>query len=1035
MRTVLVYLALACLPRLLAAQGVTTAALEGVVRAEGGSPIHGVTVQIVNASNGRRWEVVTQGGGRYGLEEVAIGGPYRIEARALGFTTVATDGIWLTLGQRLVVDFTLRPAAIELPELVVTASAHAVLDPGRTGPAEVISRATIAALPNPNRDFFTLTLLSPHARFSPPTGGAPSGGISVGGQNRLYNSFQIDGGANHDLYRGRLPGSETLPRPISLEAVEEIQVLVSPFDVRHGAFAGGLVNAVTKSGSNAVQGSLFAFLTNGALVRRGPGGVPSDFAAWQYGGWIGGPIVRDRAHYFLSLDLQRRVVPDGRALMTDPACETEIQCIGISHASAVRFQDILRNRYGLDPGSLGPLDERAPAQDVFGKITVHLGTNSHLEVSHHYAHGDRRPRLVRRFGFYELSSAATQNPATIQTSRLIWTHRLDGRWSNQLIVSHLRSRDQCRPSAGYPRIDVVAEQGFLVVGPPLGCPGAGIEQNALEITENVNVGLGSHRLSFGPHGGWFHFKDGAAGLSAGWWSFRNLDSLEAGRAYHHERTLPGPSGGERVEFRMWRLGAYLQDRWSATPDLVLTAGLRVDAHVLADAVPTNEALQVALGIDTGRLPSPSVAWSPRFGFNYDVRGEGRSFLRGGVGLFAGPPPYRWLGNAYRDDGTRMLFLICDGAQVPPFDPISQPTTCGAGPTPRLSFLDSDLKLPQNLKVALGLDHALPGGWIATIDFLHTRSMHQLYVSDANLLPPSGVGSGEGARALYGTIDSNGAPRPSRVDGALGQVVRVSNVSGDRAWSLSAQLRKRFGSGGEVSGLYAFGRARDRMSVLALAPRPNLTGTPLDGTLEERRLTTSFFETPHRVVVQATIPLPYRMRLSLLYAGASGTPFTYLINGDANADGIGRGAIKNDIVYVPRDSLDIALADPADWPSLDAYIEAERCLREQRGRILKRNSCRNPWFGALNARLTKAMPTVKGQSLEVSVDVYNVLNLLQRRWGQSRATTLSPWVTMLRLVGYDTAAGRGIYEVTLPARNQVQDPASRWQIELSARYLF
>lgn len=208
MRTVLACLALASLPGLLAAQGVTTAAIEGDVAQADGSPIEGATVRVTNTSNGRRWEIVTSASGRYVLEEVGIGGPYRVEVRALGFATARKDGIVLTLGQRFVAVFTLQPAPIELPELIVTSMAHRVLDPGRMGPSEVISGATIAALPNPNRDFLALTLLSPHARFSPSAGAAPSGGISIGGLNRLYNSFQIDGGLGHDLYQGRLPGRE-----------------------------------------------------------------------------------------------------------------------------------------------------------------------------------------------------------------------------------------------------------------------------------------------------------------------------------------------------------------------------------------------------------------------------------------------------------------------------------------------------------------------------------------------------------------------------------------------------------------------------------------------------------------------------------------------------------------------------------------------------------------------------------------------------------------------------------------------------------
>jgi len=249
------------------------------------------------------------------------------------------------------------------------------------------------------------------------------------------------------------------------------------------------------------------------------------------------------------------------------------------------------------------------------------------------------------------------------------------------------------------------------------------------------------------------------------------------------------------------------------------------------------------------------------------------------------------------------------------------------------------------------------------------------------------------------------------------------------------LRKQFGDRAEVSALYAHTRAWDRMSLVNFQARPNLQNTPLEGTLDERRLATSAFEIPHRVELGALVRLPYRMHLSLLYAGASGTPFTYVVQGDANADGIGSGGMLNDIVYVPRDSLDIALANPADWETLNRFIESEPCLRRQRGRIAARNSCRNPWFGTLNARVTKALPTISGQSLELTADVYNVLNLINRQWGQSRVTTPEIRAPMLRLVGYDASAGRGIYRLQLPGLHQIQDLASRWQMELGVRYVF
>jgi hypothetical protein len=1037
MRYSLPLLAIACLPDLLSGQGVTTAAIQGRVVAESGSPIGGASVRITNSSNGRRSEVSTPSNGRYVLEGVGIGGPYDINVRAVGFTPETRSGIVLALGQRVVADFVLQPAILELPPLSVTASTDPVLNSSRSGPSEIITAERIAALPNLGRGLLSVTLQSPQAAvYQTPRFGTEA--ITVGGQNRLLNGFQIDGGVNYDLYTGRIqPGLQTFPRPISLEAIEEVQVLVAPFDVRHGGFAGGLVNAVTKSGTNTTRGSVFGFLVDGGLVgRNASGDKPDDFTSWQYGGTIAGPIARDRAHYFLSLDLQRRTLPDVGPLITDTAGGADTINIGIRYSSAVRFQNILENTYGVDPGILGPYEGKAPAADVLGKVTLQLGTNHHLELSHHYTDGERKTFIARQYGTYFLSSVGQHVPATVNASRAIWSSVLGGRWSNELIASYLRMSDACRPNVPYALIRVPADRGMLVGGTAVTCPASSAQQ-ALEVTENLSIGFGHHVLTVGAHGEVLHFEDHQLQGEAGLWNFRNLDSLAAGRAVHYERTLAGPSRGRSVEFRARQLGFYAQDRWQPTHALTLTAGLRVDIPFLPDPVSTNAALQAALGIDNGPLPSGDLLWSPRLGINYDVGSRGRTFLRGGIGFFSGRMPYTWLASSYRDDGLQQLFLSCDGAEVPVFDPVNQPDTCasGGGVTQRLSFFDEDVRFPQSLKASLGLDQRLPGGLVGTVDLLYTRSKDHLYYSDANLLPPVGMAQGEGNRPLYGTLSPTGIPTPARGDPSFGQVVRTSNRSGDYSMSIAVQLRKQFADRAELGALYAHTRSRDRMSLVNFLSRPLLETTPLDGTLENRRLGTSHFEIPHRVELSAAVRLPYQFRVSLRYSGASGLPYSYTIRGDPNADGIGNSTMLNDIVYVPRDSLDIALATPADWATLDGYIQNESCLRRQRGRILERNSCRNPWFGALSARVTKGFSTFGGQSLEVSADVYNIFNLLDRDWGHYRVTALEQSAPLLSLAGYDSAAGRGIYRLQLPGFQQVQDLASRWQLELSARYAF
>ena len=1028
----------------LCAQGITFAALQGRVLQADSSPIAGAIVTAILPASGARWQVMTDAAGRYFIENVRVGGPYVIQASAFGYKSQSLDGVVLALGQRHRTDFVLPQLAVELPAVTIRAIADPLMNSGRTGPVHIISDAELAALPNLSRDLNVAAALGPLAVLR------PLGGISVGGQNQGFNSLEVDGGLNADPYFGRTPGSaypsgsfpEVLPHAISLEAVSEFQVLSAPFDVRLGNFAAGLLNAVTKSGTNTLHGSGFTFFQDGRLTAGGPGGRTA-FTSSQFGGTLSGPILRDRVHFFVNADLQQRIVPDPGPL------PSQAGRTAVSESSAVRFQRILADSFRLQSGTVGPSEGHLPAQDIFGKITVQLGASGHLEISHRYAHGDRRDFVDagRTFDTTSLSSVAGRSRSTVNTSRLIWSALLRGRAQNEVIVSYQRLLDTCQPNGPFPFIQVSADGGFLIAGSNSVCPTTAVRQNALEVTENLTISTGAHLVTLGVHGEMLHFRDPLVQVSAGRWFFANLDSLSTGGAYHYDRGLPGPSPG--ATFHAAGLGVYAQDRWLPSKRLTLTIGLRADIPFLPDAAFSNPSVLSRLDANTGKLPSGNVLWSPRLGVNYDLSGTGTSFLRGGVGLFSGPPPYRWLGNGYRDGGEERVVNCNNVPDVPrlrkPFVADSQPETCpsGRGATPRISFFDRDLKLPQNLKLALGMDRHLPGEVTATIDFLYTRAIHEITVREANLGAPSSVALGEG-RPMYGTINpATGIARTAWRDTSFQEIFRVSNRSGDYSISLSVQLRKRFGERATLYASYALSRAYDRMSIVNLPTRANFSNTPLDGTLENRRLAPSFFETPHKVALGGTLRLARGVELSLLYQGASQPPFTYVIDGDANADRIGGGgSLFNDIVYVPRDSGDITLrmpdgspATPAEHARLERFIDQQPCLGPQRGRIMRRNSCRNGWLGALNARLTTTVPLVRGQYFEIVADIANVANLIEPRWGQYRDVTTAPSVPLLKLVGWDSVNGRGVYTLELPQRGVVEDAPSRWRIQLGVRFGF
>ena len=392
-------------------------------------------------------------------------------------------------------------------------------------------------------------------------------------------------------------------------------------------------------------------------------------------------------------------------------------------------------------------------------------------------------------------------------------------------------------------------------------------------------------------------------------------------------------------------------------------------------------------------------------------------MRGGAGFFAGPPAYVWYRNVYGTAGIRALHIDCEGDAVPTFtlDPKHQPTDC-AQPTPRafpLAYFDPDFRFPRSLKVALGMDRALPWGVVGTVDVLYARLVNSVEMVDVNLRGPVGTSAGEGGRVLYGTIDeSTGQATPSRLTAALSRVTQLRNSSGDRSYSVTAQLERHFSGGTEVSAAYTYTDARDRMGMLADRGSDNIRSTPVDGTLEERNVRTSIWERPHKVTFVGTTDLPFGFRLGFTYIGMSGQSYTYVTQGDPNADGINPDLFtSNDVVYVPKDASDITLADPTQFAALDKFIRKEPCLQSQRGRLMERNSCRDPWVHETTAQLSKRFGLAARRTLEVTADLFNVLNFLNSDWGLVRQTfgDLGNTVPLLHLVGYDTPHSRGVYE--------------------------
>jgi hypothetical protein len=1043
------------------AQGLAGAAVSGTVTTDSGGVAAGATVRVTNRATGWSITLAANAAGRFNVENVPAGGPYRLVASAEGFAPTVRDSVRLVIGQRYSVAFVLTPSATTLAPVNVMAS-NALLSSARTGAAYTVTDSAIQRLPLLDRDFTELLQTAPYVT-----------GTSVAGAGNRMNNILVDGITDNDFFglsrgTGTLGGQEGA-RSLPLGAVQEFQILLAPYDVRRSGFTGGQVNAITRSGTNDFHGSALIYFQNDALSGSLPGGgAKEDFDSYQYGITLGGPIVRDRLHFFIAAEARGRTSPSSGALIA-PGGDA-----GIPLDSAERFASLLEG-YGIRPGSFGAYSTRNRARNVFAKLSAPIAASGLVEASLNYAHGITEDSIAPARvagGDYRFTSSGFAPTAITWAARARWSQLFAGGFSNELLAGYSTTDEPRTPSSRAPGVFVsgVGEAGTrLIAGGDPSSQRLTLTQRSVELTDNLTRSFGAHDLTVGAQLQLLHFDFTAFSSSVGQYSFANLDALAAGRPSSFIRNIPLRPGAPTAAFPVHNYAAYLQDRWNVTDRLVLTGGVRADIATFPEAPTENADLAASsFGINTSSFIGTSVLWSPRLGVNWMVR-DG-TVLRSGAGVFTGRDPYSWLAFAYSNTGSDTRLITCRGADAPDFvaDPATQPESCVSGvPTSStpVSFFASDFRMPQVARASLGVDQELPWGVVASLDVGYSYGLNSLYITDVNLGPPVGALDEEGGRIMYGVVGAGSEPgalptvTAGVVNPSFAPILRNGNRSGDRAYTATAQLDKRFGSGVELNAAYTYTNSQDRLSLRDAQSVSNYGFAPVDGSLTDRQLAVSSYSIPHKVTVSGTVDLPFRLSLSLVYIGRSGDPFMYVVNGDANADLVGNrtGTFDrqlDDPVYIPRDRDDISLvrdaaggggaslvdATSAAYDSLQAFIASDPCLSEHRGELLPRNACRNPWQNLLNMRIAERVPVPGGRTVELSLDAINVLHLIDSDWGNVRQTgTMSGAgtenVPLLKLRGQDASGERNRYELTLPRRDVVNRELSRWRLQLGARYIF
>jgi hypothetical protein len=1021
------------------AQGVTTAEIRGSVRLASGASADGAQVTVVNRATHYATETVVRHG-RFLAAGLETGGPYDVLVRRLGTVPAQRTGIWITLGERVDLDLVLETTtSLDTMHAVATGFEGSG---ARAGPSTRIPDALLHRLPALNRDMFDFVRLVPQASVR--------AAISGAGASTRLNSYLIDGTSTRQLEGNNVPGG-SFGKSIPIDAVKEYQVLLAPYDARYGDFAGALVNAVTRSGSDDFEGSAFMFVRNEQLARDTPFLRDTPYERCQLGVSAAGPLVRGRAHWFVASELQRLHQPvRGPYLGQSASSPTPVP---VSAADVERFTALLAG-YGIDAGTGGRVTGSNPNANVFARVDLAIPDwNSRLVLRHNYVDfGGTVFSRPASTALFPLSSNASTLEATRRSTSFQLFTTVRGSAFNELVVGWATHPFGNTPALRAPRIQVSVPNAVspglatLVAGPSDIAQGTTRAQRTFELGDHLTVRPSArHTLGVGARVEGFSYArigvEGAFGL----WTFTNLDSLAAGRASRFSVSRDFSSSPATV--RGTHTSAYVADEWELTRRLSVNVGLRGE-RLAFDQRPNYEGGVTSLFGSTGdAYPSARVHWSPRLGFDWGLDSARRTRVRGGGGVFAGRAPLLWYLLPLRSDGSTIRSLACVGtAPALTVDPATPPTSCangrtfGSGP---VFLIDPALPMPRAFRSSLALDHRLWGNIGATVEALYSRTLSDLRLDNRRLVGPRGTD--RRGRVLYGSIGPTGVAIPDTIPG-YPEVFALRSQSSGHALFLTALLDVRLSDGLQGFASYTRSRVRD---VQQLAPENGAAiawrSRFVSGRHDEDRADVSSNEVPHRVVLAGTWSAPWqrwRTSLSLYYVGESGAPFTF---GDSAVGGLGDlnadGTSANDPIYVPRDAADtaeIVFAGSASevatqQQAFEQFIESTECLRRQRGRIVGPNSCRAPWANTTNLALRQSLPIARGHELSVQLEVFNLLNLLHADWGMLRV----PNAALLQHVGQTTGSSpQPIFRYD-PARvaSSTQNVESAYQLQLGVRYAF
>lgn len=1029
----------------------TTSSIKGTVKGSNSESLPGATIQAVHTPTGSKYSALSNEDGRFSIMNMRIGGPYKIVVTFVGYKTEEYNDVNLELGKPFILDIQLQDENQKLEEVKVITSKNKVFQSGRTGAETNIGRKELASLPSISRSAADFTRLEPTA----------SGG-SFGGRNDQYNNYSLNGAVFNNPFGldAATPGGQTDSQPISLDAIEQIQVATAPYDVTLSGFTGASVNAVTKSGSNEFHGTVYGFYRDetftGDKVKGEKIFVPS-LQQSQAGFSIGGPIIKNKLFFFGNFEMDERTDAGSSVVANDGNATTDVNESRVLATDLMHVSSALAG-LGYNTGSYQGFTHNSNSNKGIIKLDWNINDNHKLAVIYNFLDASKdkpaHPTAINRRGpdanTLQFEKSGYQMNNQLSSFIVELNSKFSETITNQMQAGYTHFNDFRNPFSAPAPVITITKDGspYIIAGHEPFSINNTLDQKVIQFTDNLNIVKGDHTFTLGFSFEKFIFKNSFNLKGYGFDVFGSTDLAgfdtniangyyaaaiaSAQATYNSKNALEaGTDGGWNLaETTVGQLAFYAQDEWNVNDDFKLTFGLRADKPLYFN---TSDLVQKFIDTDNSegylpnidyynpkdlsvkhfdstKMPGSNFLWSPRVGFNWNINGENISQLRGGTGIFTGKLPFVWIGNQV--GGTDPFFY---------------------------EVVNDNFKFPQVWRTSLGYDHKFKNDLILTVDMSYNKDINAVHVQDWGLKKPTSQLAGADDRPIYGSADHGvwtdfGFP-------ATSHAYVMTNSDKGSAFNTSVKVQKTFDNGFYTSLAYNYMVSKDVNSIEAEITGDAFNFNPALNNVNDDVLANSKYGDKNRFIGVASKKWKYgndkwATTVSTVFEYKQGGRFSYTYGGDINGDGSG----GNDLIYIPT-SAEIAtmvFTGVGQSTAYDNYINQDDYLSGRRGQYAERYGALSPWVGRWDLKIIQdynfkfSSASEKKNTIQFSIDVLNFGNLINSDWGLVQVPVSVQPIGVSVTGNTPTYTFNGAQTKTFAYDASL---ASRWQAQFGIRYIF